>query len=182
MRAVSVAHAVEHAEEAQVLRDGQVARQRRIDGGEVRARRARAARCVARSTPSMRIEPAVGSSTPRIMLMVVVLPAPFGPSRPTISPRARPRTTGRRRRPSLRNVLHRSDTASTRHRVDSSPRRAVLRPAATPSCSGCRPSSPSRRAPDRWSRRSTPTASVAAAAATAVRTGSQRVRQRREAQ
>jgi hypothetical protein len=32
--------------------------------------------------------PAVGSSTPRIMLMVVVFPAPFGPSSPTISPRA----------------------------------------------------------------------------------------------
>ena len=29
--------------------------------------------------------PEVGSSTPRIMLMVVVLPAPFGPSSPTIS-------------------------------------------------------------------------------------------------
>src|SRR5436853_5874945 len=35
----------------------------------------------------MRIEPAVGSRTPRTMLMVVVFPAPFGPSSPTISTR-----------------------------------------------------------------------------------------------
>src|SRR5271166_6721387 len=34
----------------------------------------------------MAIWPAVGSSTPRIMLIVVVLPAPFGPKSPTISP------------------------------------------------------------------------------------------------
>src|SRR5262245_38298962 len=38
--------------------------------------------------PSIRIEPLVGARTPRIMLIVVVLPAPFGPSRPTISFRA----------------------------------------------------------------------------------------------
>ncbi len=35
----------------------------------------------------MEMEPASGISTPRIMLMVVVLPAPLGPTRPTISPR-----------------------------------------------------------------------------------------------
>ena len=29
--------------------------------------------------------PDVGSSTPRIMLIVVVFPAPFGPSSPTVS-------------------------------------------------------------------------------------------------
>src|SRR5207248_3182916 len=34
---------------------------------------------------SIRTCPEVGSRTPRIMLMVVVLPAPFGPSSPTIS-------------------------------------------------------------------------------------------------
>ena len=33
----------------------------------------------------MRIAPALGSRTPSSMLMVVVLPAPFGPSKPTIS-------------------------------------------------------------------------------------------------
>ena len=47
-----------------------------------------APRSVARSRPSIRIEPPVGSSTPRIMLIVVVFPAPFGPSSPTISWRA----------------------------------------------------------------------------------------------
>src|SRR5215831_2309623 len=35
--------------------------------------------------PSISMRPAVGSSTPRIILIVVVLPAPFGPRRPTIS-------------------------------------------------------------------------------------------------
>ena len=34
----------------------------------------------------MTIRPEVGSSTPRIMLIVVVLPAPLGPMSPTISP------------------------------------------------------------------------------------------------
>src|SRR5271165_78611 len=34
----------------------------------------------------MAIRPAVGSSTPRIILIVVVLPAPLGPKSPTISP------------------------------------------------------------------------------------------------
>ena len=36
--------------------------------------------------PSTRISPEVGRSTVEIMLMVVVLPAPFGPSRPKNSP------------------------------------------------------------------------------------------------
>src|SRR5271154_3856182 len=36
--------------------------------------------------PSISILPEVGESTPSTMLMVVVLPAPLGPSRPTISP------------------------------------------------------------------------------------------------
>ncbi len=36
----------------------------------------------------MRIAPASGASTPKIMLIVVVFPAPFGPSSPTISFRA----------------------------------------------------------------------------------------------
>src|SRR4029079_5735523 len=42
----------------------------------------------ARSRPSIAIDPAAGSSTPRSMLMVVVFPAPLAPSNPTISPRA----------------------------------------------------------------------------------------------
>ena len=39
----------------------------------------------AMSKPAILILPEVGASTPRIMLMVVVLPAPLGPRRPTIS-------------------------------------------------------------------------------------------------
>ena len=88
IRSAQVAHGVDHAEDAQVLLDGQIAGQRRVDGGEVGARRAPGCDRAARSTPSITIRPAVGSSTPRIMLMVVVLPAPFGPSSPTISPGA----------------------------------------------------------------------------------------------
>src|SRR5271157_2604778 len=37
------------------------------------------------STPAIQIFPEAGASTPRIILMVVVLPAPFGPKSPTIS-------------------------------------------------------------------------------------------------
>jgi hypothetical protein len=44
------------------------------------------ARCFARSIPSISTVPVVGCSTPSIMLIVVVFPAPFGPNRPTISP------------------------------------------------------------------------------------------------
>ena len=39
------------------------------------------------SSPSKMIEPCVGGSTPAIRLNSVDLPAPFGPIRPTISPR-----------------------------------------------------------------------------------------------
>ena len=46
----------------------------------------RGARC--RSTPSISMRPALGCNTPSTMLIVVVLPAPLGPSRPTISPAA----------------------------------------------------------------------------------------------
>ena len=50
--------------------------------------RARArARCFAMSIPPISTLPVVAASTPSTMLMVVVLPAPFGPSRPTTSPR-----------------------------------------------------------------------------------------------
>jgi len=45
------------------------------------------ARSFAISISPIETRPLVGSSTPKIMLMVVVLPAPFGPRRPTISPR-----------------------------------------------------------------------------------------------
>src|SRR5258705_8748378 len=39
-----------------------------------------------RSWPSMTTRPAVGLSSPAMMRMVVVLPAPFGPRKPWISP------------------------------------------------------------------------------------------------
>ena len=38
------------------------------------------------SLPPSWTEPASGSTTPTVILKLVVLPAPFGPSRPTISP------------------------------------------------------------------------------------------------
>src|SRR6185369_2619773 len=38
------------------------------------------------STPSNRIDPAVGTSVPDSMLKIVLLPEPFGPIRPRISP------------------------------------------------------------------------------------------------
>src|SRR5690349_20395168 len=38
------------------------------------------------SAPSNRIEPAVGTSVPDSMLKIVLLPEPFGPIRPSISP------------------------------------------------------------------------------------------------
>ena len=46
-------------------------------------------RCGARpaiSAPSNRIDPAVGASVPDSMLKIVLLPEPFGPIRPRISP------------------------------------------------------------------------------------------------
>ncbi len=51
--------------------------------------RLRSAEPVARvsCTPSMATEPLVGAISPASILIVVVLPAPFGPSSATISPR-----------------------------------------------------------------------------------------------
>src|SRR5438309_5248901 len=44
--------------------------------------------CPAISRPSKRIEPAFGASVPESMLKIVLLPEPFGPIRPRISPRS----------------------------------------------------------------------------------------------
>src|ERR1700722_17502276 len=44
------------------------------------------AECPAISAPSKRIEPPLGRSVPAIRLKVVLLPEPFGPIRPRISP------------------------------------------------------------------------------------------------
>src|SRR6185369_6774463 len=48
---------------------------------------------VARSRPSMRTRPEVGLSSPAMIRIVVVLPAPFGPRKPWISPGATSRLT-----------------------------------------------------------------------------------------
>ena len=45
------------------------------------------------SSPSTRTVPLVGGKMPSSMRMVVVLPAPFGPRKPTISPGATSRLT-----------------------------------------------------------------------------------------
>ena len=42
--------------------------------------------CPAISRPSKRMEPAFGTSVPESMLKIVLLPEPFGPMSPTISP------------------------------------------------------------------------------------------------
>jgi hypothetical protein len=76
--------AVEEAEDAEVLGDGEVPRERRVDGGEVGALQ----RLAALRGEVEPVDADVGESTPRIMSMVVVLPAPFGPRSPTISPGA----------------------------------------------------------------------------------------------
>src|SRR3954469_24368780 len=47
----------------------------------------------ARSWPFTRIRPDVGFSSPAIMRIVVVLPAPFGPRKPWISPGSTDRLT-----------------------------------------------------------------------------------------
>src|SRR5258708_39871658 len=47
----------------------------------------------ARSWPLMVIRPLVGLSSPAMMRMVVVLPAPFGPRKPWISPGSTERLT-----------------------------------------------------------------------------------------
>ena len=62
--------------------------------------------------PRWRSRPAVGSRTPRIMLIVVVLPAPFGPRRPTISPGETEKETPSTAR-SLPNDLARRSTERT---------------------------------------------------------------------
>ena len=51
-------------------------------------RRASARRSRTGSSPHTRARPAVGTSTPVSILIVVDLPAPFGPRKPTASPAA----------------------------------------------------------------------------------------------
>ena len=82
--ALQLSDAVEQSEDAEVLFDGQIAGQWRVDSGEVRAREGPLP-LGSDVVPLNRDRPEVGASTPRIMLMVVVFPAPFGPTMPRIS-------------------------------------------------------------------------------------------------
>src|SRR5690348_6433691 len=66
------------------------------------------------------MRPAVGASTPRIMLMVVVLPAPLGPTSPTISPGATSKLTSSTAL-SAPNDLHRCRTERTGGAVIAAP-------------------------------------------------------------
>src|SRR6185503_12843075 len=66
--------------------------------------------------PRIVAEPAVGRSRPISVRIVVVLPAPFGPTKPKIWPRATENVTPRSastflRRSGVRNVLRRSRTS-----------------------------------------------------------------------
>ena len=79
---------VERAEQAQGLLDGELVRRAAFPGAGCRA--AGAARRSSRRhvMPSTSTSPASGGSRPSRISIVVVLPAPFGPSRPKHSPRS----------------------------------------------------------------------------------------------
>jgi hypothetical protein len=78
-------NAVKQPEDAQILDHGQIAGEGGVDRGEIGARQGACA-IFAMSMPSISTLPLVADRTPSTMLMVVVLPAPLGPSRPRISP------------------------------------------------------------------------------------------------
>ena len=62
MRARKLGDAIDHAEDAQVLLDGEIAGQRAVDGGEIGLRhRARPVAAI-RSTPSISMRPALGAA------------------------------------------------------------------------------------------------------------------------
>src|SRR6266852_4210359 len=60
------------------------------------------------SLPSKKIEPASGGMMFRIILMVVVLPAPFGPSSPSIWPRSTSSDTSSTARTAIYDFLTRT--------------------------------------------------------------------------
>src|SRR5438876_8941257 len=68
--------------------------------------------CVAKSSPRRSMLPAVGASKPVSILMVVDLPAPFGPRKPKNWPAATWRST-----PSTRSEEHTSELQSPVHLV-----------------------------------------------------------------
>ena len=91
MRSICLAAAgarqpVDAGEEVEVLADAQVAVERELLGHVTHAS-ARGACGLVQVEPGHAGRPAVGRSRPHIILNVVDLPAPLGPSRPKISPR-----------------------------------------------------------------------------------------------
>ena len=86
-------HAVDAAEEAQVLGHRQVAVEREFLRHVADALRARASGFCATSMPATMARPPLGRSRPHRMRMVVDLPAPLGPRKPMISPRAMSKLT-----------------------------------------------------------------------------------------
>ena len=82
---VDVGHPVEPADEAEVLLDGEVVEQVRLvgDEGEQGLGRDRLRGQVVPADPD---PPAVGMMIPAMLRIVVVFPAPLGPTRPSTSP------------------------------------------------------------------------------------------------
>ena len=85
--ALAERYAVEPGEETNDLARGEVLlKARRLERDAIRDFALNGSRRA--SIPSIRIVPDRGVSSPSIALNVLVLPAPLGPSRPKISPRA----------------------------------------------------------------------------------------------
>ena len=120
-RIVGVGEAEVAAVDEQVLGDGEVG----VEVVELRhdADRAPRAARARRGTgsPISSIVPPSGSISPRQSRSVVVLPAPFGPSRPKHSPRADRRATRRRRPRRRRSACAGPATRRTRRRGQASP-------------------------------------------------------------
>jgi hypothetical protein len=85
--------AVEAAVEAEELRGGELLVQEGAVGDEARSADLAPAGSEERSCPSMLTDPEVGFKSPAMTRMVVVLPAPFGPRKPWISPGSTSRDT-----------------------------------------------------------------------------------------
>ena len=76
------AHALQAAEEAEVLRGGEVVEQRDLLGHETETALVPGLAAVVIGTPVSSTVPWSAAKMPAIIEMVVVLPAPFGPSSP----------------------------------------------------------------------------------------------------
>ncbi len=86
-RFLLAAEAVGAREEIQVLADRQLPIERKLLRDVAQMLPRRGARSWRTSTPATFKVPPEGGKSPQSMRNVVVLPAPFGPSRPKISPR-----------------------------------------------------------------------------------------------